>query len=404
MGHLTEAQIKQVRETLEQSGLTYAQLQEELLDHLVCDIENYMQQGMNFQSAREKVFAGIPKNQLKNIQTETMEIVNKKPGIVSIMAIMSLLFLIGGTLFKMLHLQGADIMLIAGTASIILTTLVSVYKGFYVSPTKKGGVSVLFLGVLFLIFIISILFQILHWPGANEARLISVIGLCILFPALSVYFYRSRQAAKDHAVILLLEKNQHIIDRILLSLVILGIGFKIPAILHLNSGEFIPFLFPLLAIVLIGLYLFTLTWKAFVTPISKKNETAMRWLLVLSIIASFLYILPAWAGKLSTALTLSFYVLVAVTVCIYYSEYSQDNQRKLLAFFSFLLLCIPLLMMVLNSGLLPDPQFELILNSIYSVPMLIGMIALLIIFYKKTVFRAFMMLMLAHYILIYPVV
>ena len=407
MGQLTEAEIKQVRDTLEKRGLTYMQLQTELLDHLVCDIENWMQQGMNFQQAKEKVFADIPENQLKTIQTETMEVVNKKNSALDIMTILSLLLLIGSSLFKILHWQGADILLLAGLSAIIITTVVGVYKGFYISPVKKGGFSALLLGLCFLIFIISFFFQILNWQGVVQLRLIAVIGLAFLVPALSFYFFKSKQSAQDHAVILLLEKNENKINRVLLSLVILGIAFKLPAIMEVYSYEFAPFLFPVLTIFLVGLYLVTLTWKAFITSNPEKNESAKGILLTVSVAGLLLFLLPTLDGifpaKLRIGLTSSFYILVAITVMVYFWEYSQDQQRKILAFFSFILLCIPFLVLLFNLGLISGSGNELIFNSVYNLGTLSGLIILLIVFYRKRVFREFMMLMLAHYILNYPV-
>jgi hypothetical protein len=40
---------------------------------------------------------------------------------------------------------------------------------------------------------------------------------------------------------------------------------------------------------------------------------------------------------------------------------------------------------------------------VYNMGVLLGLILLLIVFYKKPIFRAFMLLMLAHYALTYPV-
>ena len=48
MAELTESEISILIGELERGGLTYTELQNELLDHLCCDIEVKMEQGIDF--------------------------------------------------------------------------------------------------------------------------------------------------------------------------------------------------------------------------------------------------------------------------------------------------------------------------------------------------------------------
>ena len=408
MGHLTKEEIRQLRIALEQSGLTYEQLQDELLDHLTCDIETYMQQGLSFQQAWQKVNENIPKNQFKNIQNETMELLNKKISATKIMILLSFFLLVSATVFKLLHLKGAGILLIAAFVAIALTISLSFLKGFYTNSAKKGRFSALAIGLLIIVFITSIVFQMLHWQGAIPLRYVSMVGLSLLFPALSVYFFRSKQASQDHPLILLMEENRITIDRVLLALVGFGIIFKIPAILQIDQSNFPPLLFLVLTIFIAGLYIFTFTWKLYVSTLPKKNHNALSYLLATSIVAFVLFMLSGmhwiFSDSVSTIMALIFYILFTAIVLTYYLYYAQDNQRNLLAFFSFLILLIPLLRLCMDMGILSGSSATLISDSIYNVGVLLGLVSLLIVFYKKNVFRAFMLLMLAHYTLTYPVV
>jgi len=410
MGKLTREEIRQIRKSLEESGLTYAQLQDELLDHLVCEIEAYMEQGVNFQQAWQKVNTDIPKNQFKNIQTETMEILNKKISVIKIMTLVSFFLLVSATIFKLLHWTGSDMLLLSAFGMGALTILKAALKGFYISPNKKGRYLVLLIGLLTVIFITSLVFKLLSWPGGVQLMSTSVIGLILLFPAISIYFFRKKQAAQDHPLILLTEANQALIERIVLALVALGIIFKLPVLLQTSPYNFAPTLFLILAIFIAGLHIFTLTWKPYVTSLSEKKERELKYLLIFSILAFILFMTPAINGMLifpeivEFVLPLSFYIILAGMVAVYYLNYAQGNQRQLLALFSFLILLIPALRLSMETGLLSENIAALISDSIYNLGVLTVLITLLVIFYKKTVFRYFILLMLAHYVLTYPVV
>lgn len=410
MGYLTNEEIQQLRNALEKSGLTYTQLQDELLDHLICDIEAYMQEGLSFQQAWQKVNADIPKNQFKNIQTETMEVINKKIGTIKIMIFVSFFLLVSATIFKLLHLQGTDMLLLAAFGMGALTILVASFKGFYANSYKKGRYLILFIGLLIIIFIVSIVFQVLQWKGGIPLRIFSMTGLTLLFPALSIYFFRSKRTAQDHSLILLMEENRIIIERVVLALVSLGIVFKLPVLLQTSPSpyNFAPMIFLILAIFIEGLYIFTFTWKPYVSTLEKRNNRALIYLLLFSIAAFVLFMLPGmpwvFSESVGMPLALIFYILFAPIVLAYYLFYSRDKQRYLLTCFSFLVLLIPLLRLCVGIGVLSGNSAALISEIIYNVEVFFVLIVLLIVFYKKPIFRAFMLLMLAEYMYTYPVV
>ncbi len=68
MGELTGKQIRRIIQEIDRSGLTYTELQEELLDHLCCDVEAEMNEGLEFIKALEKVRKGIGENRIQDIQ------------------------------------------------------------------------------------------------------------------------------------------------------------------------------------------------------------------------------------------------------------------------------------------------------------------------------------------------
>jgi hypothetical protein len=48
MAELTEKEIRRLSREIEKQGLTYTELQQELLDHLCCDVEAEMEEGLEF--------------------------------------------------------------------------------------------------------------------------------------------------------------------------------------------------------------------------------------------------------------------------------------------------------------------------------------------------------------------
>ena len=54
MAELTEKEIQKLNREIQKGGLTYTELQQELLDHLCCDVEAEMDEGLEFIKALEK--------------------------------------------------------------------------------------------------------------------------------------------------------------------------------------------------------------------------------------------------------------------------------------------------------------------------------------------------------------
>lgn len=75
---LNKKQIQLLQELLEQQGLDYAPLQEELLDHICCAIEEDMAAGNSFDEATKKVLNTYGKEEITQIQTLTIQSLNQK--------------------------------------------------------------------------------------------------------------------------------------------------------------------------------------------------------------------------------------------------------------------------------------------------------------------------------------
>ncbi len=97
---LSDAQIQQIEEHLEANGLTYEPLQEELLDHVCCLVEEEMwNEKATFEAALKKAMAAFEDFNFKQIQEQTLTIyISKSISMkkVMMMAAMLVVFLVFG--------------------------------------------------------------------------------------------------------------------------------------------------------------------------------------------------------------------------------------------------------------------------------------------------------------------
>ena len=226
MGILKPNEIEELEKYLRDGGLSFDPLKSELLDHLICDVEVQMNKGTDFSQAWLTVKQGIPNNHLKHIEKETMELMNKKINVSRLLVGISLGLLILASTFKLMHLPGAAILLIGFLAFTSLILLFGSVRNVYVYKEKKGRAVILLTAFILATFIGAFCFKILNLPGANPLNLFSIVSLCILFPALSIYFYRSKQKLKDHLIIGLIDANRKTLENTALMLIAFGIVFN----------------------------------------------------------------------------------------------------------------------------------------------------------------------------------
>lgn len=94
MVELNEQQTDLVEQLIEESELSYHPFKEELLDHLCSDIESRMAEGNAFPAAIAQTFDTFPKDEIKEIEEQILNSINRKHVImkkVSLLALASLL-------------------------------------------------------------------------------------------------------------------------------------------------------------------------------------------------------------------------------------------------------------------------------------------------------------------------
>lgn len=195
MHNLNEEQIFDISNRLKADEISFSHLFDDLLDHVCCDVETYMQQGKSYGEAKNIVYNEIGLNGLREIQEATVLYVKfnllRMKKLMKVMSLVGTPLLLAGLLFKIMHWPGASILFLLG--SILL------FLGYFpialliVRKEKKLN----FFSKDFLIYIVGLivivetglamLFTSLHWPGATVHTIVSVSTMMLVFFPMLVF-------------------------------------------------------------------------------------------------------------------------------------------------------------------------------------------------------------------------
>ena len=189
MAELSDREIEILNREIDKQGLTYTQLQKELLDHLCCDIEAKMDEGLEFLKAFEEVQSRLENNRIQEIQEETLLLINQKYRMMKkfmyILGTIAPTLLILGALCKLQHWPGASVLIVLGSfllGAVYLPVFAMVSMRDTRKKEKKVNKTLYVAGVITgFIFITGVLFKIMHWPGAGVALSVSVLLTVVFF-------------------------------------------------------------------------------------------------------------------------------------------------------------------------------------------------------------------------------
>ncbi len=202
MAELSDREIEILNREIDKQGLTYTQLQKELLDHLCCDIEAKMDEGLEFLNAFEEVQSRLENNRIQEIQEETLLLINQKYRIMKkfmyILGTIAPTLLIIGAFFKLQHWPGASVLIVVGSfllAAVYLPVFAMVSMRDTRKREKKVNKTLYVVGVITgFIFITGVLFKIMHWPGAGIALMVSVIlTVAVFIPVLVAHALKDKE-------------------------------------------------------------------------------------------------------------------------------------------------------------------------------------------------------------------
>ena len=204
MSELTIKNINIIIEEVSHAGITLSHLRDELIDHICCQVERDMQQGLTFEDAYKKTKEVIGNKQLNRIQEDTLFLIDKKYRLMKktmkLIGLISMTMITVGALFKIQHWPGAGILLVFGflfLATVFFPTALWVMKK---ESKLQGNLFPYIISIMGgIIFIIGILFKVQHYPGAGLMLTIgfSSIGL-VLIPTILVSKLRNENARNLH--------------------------------------------------------------------------------------------------------------------------------------------------------------------------------------------------------------
>lgn len=189
---LSEWQINQVEERIDESGIGIEELRNDLLDHLCCCIETDMSAGLTFEVALRRAWMQVCPNGTREIETETLFLLNKNiyvmKKITYLSGLFASIFMIIGSLIRFMHWSNANTVFAIGILSFVfvfLPLLLSIRLRQSVSAIEKAGSIAGLAGSV--ITGAGVSFKMLHYPGAD---LLVVSGICLLtFVLLPFVFY-----------------------------------------------------------------------------------------------------------------------------------------------------------------------------------------------------------------------
>ena len=186
MPELSFQNIEDISLDIRRQEIIFSHLADELIDHLCCDVENEMQNGLTFAEAYGKSETKNGPRRIKEIQEETLYAVDSKyrkmKNTMKISGIAGTIMFGFATLFKIQHWPLAGPMLFLGALVLAFvfmpSTLVVLWKETHNSKKLFLFISGFVTGML---FIFGTLFKIQHWPQAGI-----ILSLSVLF---AIFFF-----------------------------------------------------------------------------------------------------------------------------------------------------------------------------------------------------------------------
>jgi hypothetical protein len=192
MPELSLHHIDQISRDINRQEIVFSHLLHDLIDHICCDVENEMQNGLSFSEAYKKVKQKMGPRGVKEIQEETLYLVDTKyrymKNTMKISGIAGTVLLGFAALFKIQHWPLAGTMLTLG-AVILAFVFIPSALGVLWKETHNRKKLFLFISAFIggMCLILGTLFKVQHWPGAGILLSLSALfGIFFFIPALLV--------------------------------------------------------------------------------------------------------------------------------------------------------------------------------------------------------------------------
>jgi hypothetical protein len=199
MPELSLQDIDKISSDISMEEISFSHLPDDLIDHVCCDVEHEMQNGLAFSEAYRRVRQKMGKRRLKEIQEETLYSVDTKyrhmKNTMKISGIAGTVLFGFAALFKIQHWPLAGTMLTFGALILTFVFMPSVL-GVLWKETHNTKKLFLFISAFLAggFFILGTLFKVQHWPGAGMILTLAAISGGVFFiPALLISRVRDQE-------------------------------------------------------------------------------------------------------------------------------------------------------------------------------------------------------------------
>lgn len=201
MYNIKDQEIDFMLRDIEARGVTLADLQDNLLDHMCCIIEYEKPDEVPFHKFYESILPRFFKKELKEIQEETDNLLTFRNyyamiKTLKISGIITAVLTIIGSIFKTMHWPGAGLLIVMGTGMLCAVFLPLMIALKFKKEEKMADKVVLSFGFLLGIgAAVGILFKLMHWPLAFELMRWSVT--LFLFVYVPLYYFTQFRNAEN---------------------------------------------------------------------------------------------------------------------------------------------------------------------------------------------------------------
>ena len=192
MPEISLQNIDQISRDVSKQEITFSHLLDDLIDHICCDVENEMQNGLSFSEAYRRVRQKMGSRRLKEIQEETLYAVDSKyrkmKNTMKISGVAGTIMFGFASIFKIMHWPGAGILITLGAMVLAFVFLPSALVVLW-KETRNRKRIFLFISAFVsgICFIAGTLFKIQHWPGAGSILLLGAFsGILLFIPSLLI--------------------------------------------------------------------------------------------------------------------------------------------------------------------------------------------------------------------------
>jgi hypothetical protein len=190
MPELTLQHVDQISRDITDQEISFSHLLDDLIDHVCCDVEYEMQNGLTFSEAYQRVKQKMGPRRIKEIQEETLYTIDNKyrnmKKAMKISGVTGTILFGFASMFKIQHFPGSTILMTLGAILLAFVFLPSALGVLWKETHNSRKIFLFisaFLGGMFLI--LGTLFKINHWPGATIILSLAILfGILFFIPAL----------------------------------------------------------------------------------------------------------------------------------------------------------------------------------------------------------------------------